>query len=224
MSSSSSTSNWIRLIPTHCFCDLPESGSQCRFYHFLDPEIRYGYYRNEMHNLYIQLQQARREIQVQEYTYRTRIHDLKSQLNERTVTGDCYKKAIVVFIIMVFVMNVMNVTYVMVLSNEGPLGSSFFLLRFAILSDGPLHPPAPLFNSSHFCLLREPLSASFFSDSLLLIHSYQQVAAISASVISAPIICQMLDPAAHLDLLNLGSTKLDLHALGSADATRINKA
>ncbi|GJY07675.1 hypothetical protein Tco_0374729 [Tanacetum coccineum] len=104
MSSSSSTSNWIRLIPTHCFCDLPESGSQCRFYHFLDPEIRYGYYRNEMHNLYIQLQQARREIQVQEYTYRTRIHDLKSQLNERTVTGDCYKKAIVVFIIMVFVM------------------------------------------------------------------------------------------------------------------------
>ncbi|GJT11326.1 hypothetical protein Tco_0858368 [Tanacetum coccineum] len=127
MSSSSSTSNWIRPIPTHYFCDLPvvertshtpanparrflccpkhsESGSQCRFYHFLDPEISNGYYRNEMHNLYIQLQQARREMQVQEYTYRTRIHDLESQLNERTVTGDCYKKAVVVVIIVVFVM------------------------------------------------------------------------------------------------------------------------
>ncbi|GJS84464.1 hypothetical protein Tco_0751005 [Tanacetum coccineum] len=189
MSSSSSTSNWIRPYSHHAFVSilvverlqrtpaksqLGESGSQCRFYHFLDPEIRYGYYRNEMHNLYVQLQQARREMQVQEYTYRSRIHELELELNERTVTGDCYKKAVVVFIMVVFVM--------------------------------------------------EPLSASFFSDSLLLIHSYQQVAAISASVISAPIICQMLDPAAHLDLLNLGSTKLDLHALGSADATRINKA
>nr|GEW72522.1 quinoprotein amine dehydrogenase, beta chain-like protein [Tanacetum cinerariifolium] len=127
MSSSSSTSNWIRSIPTKCFCDLPvvertsrtpanparrflcwpkhsESGSQCRFYHFLDPEIRYGYYRNEMHNLYIQLQQARREMQVQEYTHRSRIHDLKLIQNERSLTSDCYKKAVVVFIIMVFVM------------------------------------------------------------------------------------------------------------------------
>ncbi|GJU49605.1 hypothetical protein Tco_1219160 [Tanacetum coccineum] len=102
MSSSSSASNWIRPIPTHCFCDLPESGIQCRFYHYLDLEIRYGYYRNEMHNLYIQLQQARREVQVQEYTYRSRIHDLELELNERPVTGDCYKKA-VVFIMVVFV-------------------------------------------------------------------------------------------------------------------------
>ncbi|GJY07874.1 hypothetical protein Tco_0374928 [Tanacetum coccineum] len=81
-----------------------ESGSQCRFYHFFDPEIRYGYYRNEMHNLYVQLQQARREMQVQEYTYRSRIHELELELNERTVTGDCYKKAVVVFIMVVFVM------------------------------------------------------------------------------------------------------------------------
>ncbi|GKC34886.1 hypothetical protein Tco_1047270, partial [Tanacetum coccineum] len=71
---------------------------------FLDPEIRYGYYRNEMHNLYVQLQQARREMQVQEYTYRSRIHELELELNERTVTGDCYKKAVVVFIMVVFVM------------------------------------------------------------------------------------------------------------------------
>ncbi|GJS68964.1 quinoprotein amine dehydrogenase, beta chain-like protein [Tanacetum coccineum] len=127
MSSSSSTSNWIRHIPTHCFCGLPvvertsrtpanparrflccpkhsESGSQCRFYNFLDPEIRYGYYRNEMHSLYVQLQQARREMQVQEYTYRSRIHELELELNERTVTGDCYKKPVVVFIMVVFVM------------------------------------------------------------------------------------------------------------------------
>ncbi|GJX65679.1 hypothetical protein Tco_0300022 [Tanacetum coccineum] len=96
MSSSSSRSNWIRPILTHYFCDLPvvdrtactpanparhflccpkhsESGSQCRFYHFLDPEIRYGYYRNEMHNLYIQLQQARRECYVAEVHLRSRI-------------------------------------------------------------------------------------------------------------------------------------------------------
>ncbi|GJZ84813.1 hypothetical protein Tco_0650152 [Tanacetum coccineum] len=127
MSSSSSRSNWIRPIPNHYFCDLPiiertartpanlarhflccpkpsESGSQCRFYHFLDPEIRYGYYRNEIHNLYIQLQQARREMQVQEYTYRSRIHDLELELNERSVTNDCYKKAVVLFIMVVFVM------------------------------------------------------------------------------------------------------------------------
>ncbi|GJU93163.1 hypothetical protein Tco_1317919 [Tanacetum coccineum] len=127
MSSSSSKSNWIRPILTHFFCDLPvvertsrtptnsarhflccpkhnESGSQCRFYYFLDPQIRYGYYRTEMHNLYIQLQQSRREMQVQEYTYMSRIHDLKLELNERTVTGDCYKKAVVVFIVVVFVM------------------------------------------------------------------------------------------------------------------------
>ncbi|GKE85597.1 hypothetical protein Tco_1559339, partial [Tanacetum coccineum] len=74
------------------------------FYHFLDPEIRYGYYRNEMHNLYIQLQQARREMQVPEYTYRSRIHDLELELNERSVIEDCYKKAVVLFIMVVFVM------------------------------------------------------------------------------------------------------------------------
>ncbi|GJR77587.1 hypothetical protein Tco_0089952 [Tanacetum coccineum] len=60
--------------------------------------------RTEMHNLYVQLQQARREMQVQEYTYRSRIHELELELNERTVTGDCYKKPVVVFIMVVFVM------------------------------------------------------------------------------------------------------------------------
>ncbi|GJZ40062.1 reverse transcriptase domain-containing protein, partial [Tanacetum coccineum] len=85
--------------PIYRHRDDKESGSQCRFYNFLDPEIRYGYYRNEMHNLYVQLQQARREMQVQEYTYRSRIHELELELNERTVTGDCYKKPVVVFIV-----------------------------------------------------------------------------------------------------------------------------
>ncbi|PWA63614.1 hypothetical protein CTI12_AA325250 [Artemisia annua] len=128
MSSSSSSSNWLRPIPTHCFCPLPavertsrnatnpakrflccpnpsDSGRQCRFYFFLDPEIRYGYYRNEMHSLYTQVQQLRREMQVQEYTYRSRIHDLELELNERTTTGECYKKAVIVFIVFVFVMS-----------------------------------------------------------------------------------------------------------------------
>nr|GEW13320.1 quinoprotein amine dehydrogenase, beta chain-like protein [Tanacetum cinerariifolium] len=87
MSSSSSTSNWIRPISTHCFCDEPvvertsrtptnparrflccrfpsDSGRQCRFYFFLDTELRYGYYREEMHKLYTQVQKQRREMQV----------------------------------------------------------------------------------------------------------------------------------------------------------------
>ncbi|GKE67952.1 hypothetical protein Tco_1522113 [Tanacetum coccineum] len=86
MSSSSSTSNWIRPIPTHCFCEKPvvertsriatntarrflccpnpsDFGHQWRFYYFLDPEIRYGYYITEMRNLYTQVQQLRREMQ-----------------------------------------------------------------------------------------------------------------------------------------------------------------
>ncbi|PWA38006.1 hypothetical protein CTI12_AA585400 [Artemisia annua] len=115
MSSTSSSSNWIRPIPTHCFCELPvvertsrtaanparrflccphpsDSGKQCRFYFFLDPELRYGYYRTEMHSLYTQVQQLRREMQVQEYTYRNRIRDLELELNERTTTGKKIQK------------------------------------------------------------------------------------------------------------------------------------
>ena len=44
-------------------------------------------------------------MQVQEYTYRARIHDLELELNERTTTGECYKKAVVVFIVVLFVMS-----------------------------------------------------------------------------------------------------------------------
>ena len=58
-----------------------------------------------MHSLYTQVQQLRREMQVQEYTYRARIHDLEVELNERTPTGECYKKAVIVFILVVFVMS-----------------------------------------------------------------------------------------------------------------------
>ncbi|GJV15229.1 hypothetical protein Tco_1360552 [Tanacetum coccineum] len=121
MSSSSSTSNWTDLFPPIAFVislllkephkllqtqlGILSAALNIVFYHFLDPEIRYGYYRTEMHNLYVQLQQAMREMQVQEYTYRSRIHDLELELNERAVTGDCYKKAVVVFILVVFVMN-----------------------------------------------------------------------------------------------------------------------
>ncbi|GJY17703.1 hypothetical protein Tco_0389194 [Tanacetum coccineum] len=98
-----SAGHYVQLVTTSCLPSFDsndvESGNQCRFYYFLDAEIRYGYYRTKMHNLYTQLQQARREMQVQEYTYRSRICDLEMELNERTVTGDCYKKAIAVFIV-----------------------------------------------------------------------------------------------------------------------------
>ncbi|GKC56179.1 hypothetical protein Tco_1083777 [Tanacetum coccineum] len=127
MSSSNSSSNWIRPIPTHCFCDQPvvertsrsaanparrflccpyprDSGRQCRFYFFLDPELRYGYYREEMHRLYLQVKEQRREMQVQEYTLRARIRELELEVNERATTGECYKKAVIVFTLVVFVM------------------------------------------------------------------------------------------------------------------------
>ncbi|PWA79436.1 hypothetical protein CTI12_AA200830 [Artemisia annua] len=114
MSSSSSSSNWLRPIPTHCFCELPVVERTSRtaanparrflFYFFLDPELRYGYYGNEMHSLHTQVQQLRREMQVQDYTYRNRIRDLELELNERTTTGECYKKAVIVFTVFVFVM------------------------------------------------------------------------------------------------------------------------
>ena len=58
-----------------------------------------------MHSLYTQVQQLKREMQVQEYTYRSRIQDLELELNERTSTGECYKKAVVVFTLVVFVMS-----------------------------------------------------------------------------------------------------------------------
>ncbi|GJV56633.1 hypothetical protein Tco_1457638 [Tanacetum coccineum] len=82
----SSSSNWIRTVPTHCIYELPvvERTSrtpanparrflidQCRFYYFLDPEIRHGYYRTEMHSLYTQL--------------------------NKTVTSDCYKNSDIPF-------------------------------------------------------------------------------------------------------------------------------
>ncbi|GKF51369.1 hypothetical protein Tco_0147836, partial [Tanacetum coccineum] len=60
---------------THCFCEEPVvetsrtpanparrclySGRQCEFYFFLDPELRYGDYTDEMHGLYTQVQEQR---------------------------------------------------------------------------------------------------------------------------------------------------------------------
>nr|GEV37934.1 quinoprotein amine dehydrogenase, beta chain-like protein [Tanacetum cinerariifolium] len=127
MSASNSSSNWIRPNLTHCFCDQPipertsrtaanparrflcclypsDSRRQCKFYFFLDPELRYGYYREEMHRLYLQVQEQMREMQVQEYTLRAIIHELELEVNKRETTDECYKKAIIVFTLVVFLM------------------------------------------------------------------------------------------------------------------------
>nr|GEU50062.1 cytochrome P450 [Tanacetum cinerariifolium] len=60
---------------------LMDSRRQCRFYFFLDPELRYGYYMKEMHKLHTEFQEQRREMQVQEYTLRVRIHELELEVN-----------------------------------------------------------------------------------------------------------------------------------------------
>ncbi|GJU11559.1 hypothetical protein Tco_1133955, partial [Tanacetum coccineum] len=117
----------IRPIPTNCFYEEPvvertsrtsanparrflccrfpsDSRKQCRFYFFLDLELRYSYYRDEMLRLYTQVQEQRMEMQVQEYTYRARIRELELEGNDKAVIGECYEKVVSVFIVVVFVM------------------------------------------------------------------------------------------------------------------------